>query len=268
MKRLGIIGGGAMGSAIIHGILTNNIITPEELFLLELDREKRNLLQQQYGLNLVESLQQLTQSCDTIILAIKPQVVPLLAAELKQYTSEAHLIISIVAGITLDYFENEIPLPRFIRVMPNTPAKIGKAVSVYCTGSKATGKDCQTTELIFGAIGTVLRLNESQMDAATAVSGSGPAYVFYLIEAMVDAGVMLGLTRNDSFNLVVGTFIGAAEMLRESGEHPAKLSNDVTSPGGTTAAALYELQQNAVAGSIMKALKAAAERSQALGRRN
>jgi pyrroline-5-carboxylate reductase len=150
--------------------------------------------------------------------------------------------------------------------MPNTPAKIGKGVSAYALGKNTTAQDDQQVAALLGCVGKVIKVPEHLLDAVTAVSGSGPAYVYYFIGALIDAGVMIGLSRADATVLVTETVLGSAELMRETAEDPVKLMNEVTSPGGTTAAALFELQQGACAGIIMKAVLAAAQKSKELGR--
>ncbi len=266
MKQLGIIGGGAMGSALLKGILNQGLMQPDDIYLAEVDQVKRTRFEEEYHIHGTSNPSGLTDICQTLILAVKPNIIPGVLDELAGKTGHQHLIISIAAGITLNALESKLQKARIVRVMPNTPAKIGKGVSAYALGSKTiAGDDEQVVELL-GCIGKVIKVSEHSLDAVTAVSGSGPAYVFYFIEAMIDAAVMIGLSRADALVLVGETFLGSAELLRESAEDPAKLRNEVTSPGGTTAAALYELQQGACAGIIMKAVVAAAQKSKELGR--
>lgn len=264
MNKLGMIGCGAMGTAIVGGLIKNGLISSDRLFVFEPNREKTDQLKKEFGLNIVESINELTDTCQTIIIAVKPQVMSQVLEELKSNVVH-HLLISIAAGITLSFLESRIHQAKIVRVMPNTPARFGMGVSVYAPGRLADNTDCMWVEQIFTSVGKVLKIPEYQMDAVTAVSGSGPAYVFHFIEAMIDAGVMLGLTRQDASVLVIETFRGATEMIRQTGEHPAKLKNEVTSPGGTTAAALYEFEKGALTGIMMNALIAGARRSAELG---
>ncbi|HEX3045452.1 MAG TPA: pyrroline-5-carboxylate reductase [Bacillota bacterium] len=265
MKQLGIIGGGAMGSALLKGIISRGLVRPENIFVVEVDPAKRARLEEEHHIHGVSNLSELTANCQILILAVKPNIIPRVLDELAGKVDEQYLVISIAAGITLNALESKLQKARVVRVMPNTPAKIGKGVSAYALGSKTiAGDDEQVTELL-DCVGKVVKVPEHLLDAVTAVSGSGPAYVFYFIEAMIDAAVMIGLSRADAVVLVRETFLGSAELLRETAEEPAKLRNEVTSPGGTTAAALFELQQGACAGVIMKAVAAAAQKSKELG---
>ena len=264
MFKLGIIGGGAMGAALLEGVLKANLLTAEQIYLFEIDPGKRDDLQNRTGCQVTTGLKELTAETQTVILAVKPQVITNLLKELTPLVDRNHLLISIVAGISLESLESQLPKARFVRVMPNTPARIGRGVAVYASGHNATGVDAEKVAAIFGCVGIALQLPEHLFDAVTALSGSGPAYVCKFIGALVDAGVMLGLSRQDAVVMATETVAGTAELLKSTQEHPAKLMNDVTSPGGTTAAALFELEKAAFNAAIMKAVAAAAYRSKEL----
>jgi pyrroline-5-carboxylate reductase len=266
--ELGIIGGGAMGSALVNGVIRNGLIGANQIGLVELDQSRGQTLKSSLGINLVGSPEELARDCRTIILAVKPVHLPGVLREIASQCHEEHLLISIAAGIQLEGMEAIVPKSRLIRVMPNTPARIGKGVSAYCLGRKALPEDAEKVEAVLGCIGKVLRVTEDKLDAVTALSGSGPAYVYYFLDSLINAGVLLGLTRKDAATLAVETVLGAAELLKCSGEHPHQLMNEVTSPGGTTAAALYELEKAAFAGIVMQAVQAAAVRSKELGKGN
>lgn len=261
MFKLGIIGGGAMGSALLDGVVQAGLLKPENLFLMETDQLRREALRNKLGINLCLNPAELARECRLIVLAVKPQVLPEVLRELRPEVNSEHLLISIAAGASLAMLENQIPEGRFVRVMPNTPARIRRGVAAYAAGNKVTSAEVQQVEAIFGCVGEVLPVPERLMDPVTALSGSGPAYVYYFIEALIDAGVLLGLGRDQARTLALETLIGAAEMLKQTGEHPARLRDEVTSPGGTTAAALYELEKAGVAGALMTAVHAAARRS-------
>jgi pyrroline-5-carboxylate reductase len=264
MDKLGIIGGGAMGSALLKGVIQAGLIKPGAVFIIEPDQGKLKSLQESFGIHPVSSPTELAGECRVIILAVKPQMMAGVLKDLSPVLNESHLVISIAAGINLAFLEQYSARAKFVRVMPNTPARIGRGVSAYCLGTNCRPGDREAVEAIFGCVGTVLAANESQMHAITGLSGSGPAYVYYFLESLIDAGVMLGLSRDMATVMAVQTVLGSAELLKASNEHPAKLKNEVTSPGGTTAAGLFELEQGAVAGTIMKAVRAAAERSKEL----
>jgi pyrroline-5-carboxylate reductase len=261
LVKLGIVGGGAMGSALLDGVVQAGLLKPDTIFLLETNQSKRETLQTKLGINICRDLAELARQCQSIILAVKPQVLPDLLRELRPEINSDHLLISIAAGVSLAALENQIPQGRFVRVMPNTPARIRRGAAAYAIGNNITNADTVQVEAIFGCVGEVLQVKEGLMDSVTALSGSGPAYVYYFIEALIDAGVLLGLGRDQAKTLAVETVIGAAEMLKQTGEHPARLRNEVTSPGGTTAAALFELEKAGIAGTLMTAIQAAARRS-------
>lgn len=264
MDKLGIIGGGAMGSALLKGVIKAGLVKPEAIFIVEPDQLKLKSLQDSFGISHKADPIALADECRIIILAVKPQIIATVLNELAPLLNESHLVISIAAGISLTCLEESTAKAKFVRVMPNTPARIGQGVSAYCLGKSCQASDREVVEAIFGCAGIVFEVKESQMHAVTALSGSGPAYVYYFMEALIDAGVMLGLTRELAAGMVTQTVLGSAELLKISGEHPAKLKNEVTSPGGTTAAGLFELEKDAVAGTMMKAVRAAAERSKEL----
>ena len=255
-----------MGSALLNGVIEGGLVRPDTVFLVETDPKKRDSLRESLGINLCGTVGELAQECSIIVLAVKPQVLPAVLREFGAELTTGHLIISIAAGISLSVLEKLIPQGRFVRVMPNTPARIRRGVSVYAVGKDVTTDEVGQVEAIFGCVGQVLSIPEHLMDAVTAISGSGPAYVYYLIEALIDSGVLLGLGREQAQILALETFIGAAEMLKQTGEHPAKLRGEVTSPGGTTAAGVFELEKAGVTGIMMTAAQAAARRSAELNR--
>lgn len=266
MNRLGMVGGGAMGSALLEGIIQAGLFKPDTVFLAETDQAKRESLQKRLGLKLCASFGEMARECQLIVLAVKPQVLPAILQELGPAVTPGHLLISIAAGISLATLKKQVPQGRFVRVMPNTPARIRRGIAAYALGENITSAEAKQVEAIFSCVGRAISVPEHLMDAVTALSGSGPAYVYYLIEALIDAGVLLGLGRDQAQTLAIETFIGAAEMLKQTGEHPAKLRNEVTSPGGTTAAALFELEKAGVSGILMTAVQAAARRSAELNR--
>ncbi len=256
-----------MGSALLDGVIQSCLLKPDSVFLVETDQVKGESLRKRWDLKLCGSLGELTRECRLIMLAVKPQVLPAVLRELRPTITPDHLLISIAAGISLTALEEQIPQGRFVRAMPNTPARIRRGVAAYATGNNITPAEAEQVEAIFGCVGQALSVPEHLMDAVTAISGSGPAYVYYLIEGLIDSGVLLGLGRDQARTLAVETFIGAAEMLKQSGEHPARLRNEVTSPGGTTAAALFELEKAGVSGILMTAVQAAARRSAELNQK-
>lgn len=256
-----------MGSALLNGVIEAGMIKPESVFLMEIDPQKRDLLRERLGINLCGTVGELARECKTMVLAVKPQVLPAVLGEVETEITTEHLLISLAAGMSLSALEELIPQGRFVRVMPNTPARIRRGVTAYAVGKNVTTNEVEQVEAIFGCVGRVLSIPEHLMDAVTAISGSGPAYVYYMIEALIDSGVLLGLGREQAQTLALETFIGAAEMLKQTEEHPAKLRAEVTSPGGTTAAGILELEKAGVSGIVMTAAQAAARRSAELAQK-
>ena len=239
---------------------------PDDLIITERYEERANELSQRYGVKSVSNAEAARQA-DTIVLAVKPQDMDVLLAELAPLVTPDRLIVTIAAGITTSAIERQLAdgVP-VVRVMPNTPALVGEAMSAVAAGAHASADHLERAEELFRPVGKVVRLPESQLDAVTALSGSGPAYVFYLVEAMTDAGILLGLPRAVAHELIVQTVYGAAVMLRETGEHPVALREAVTSPAGTTIAAIRELENHGVRAAFLSALEAARDRSRELAK--
>lgn len=266
--KLGFIGGGRMAEALIQGVLDSSLLGANQILVVDPSNERRDLLQKDYGVDVYEDSSSVWQECDVVILAVKPQVVADLLKEVKDQVNEKHLIISIAAGIPLDTLEKGLSGRgcRIIRVMPNTPAIVQQSASALSPGEGVTEDDMVTAKSIFDAVGTSVVLDESLLDAVTGLSGSGPAYVFSFIEAMVDAGLKVGLSRPIAESLVLQTVLGSVKLAIDSKDHPAQLRAMVTSPGGTTIAGLHELEKAGFRGIIMDAVEAATRRSQELGK--
>jgi pyrroline-5-carboxylate reductase len=212
------------------------------------------------------SVAQAVVAARTLVIAVKPQDIDPLLAELREVITSEHLVVSVAAGITTAKIENALPPGvAVVRCMPNTPALVDEAMTAVAAGEHADEAHLAIAESLLAAVGRVVRVPESQLDAVTALSGSGPAYFFFLVEAMIDAGILLGLPRALSAELIVQTAIGSAVMLRDSGEHPVQLREAVTSPGGTTIAAIRELEVHGVRAALLAAIEAACLRSRELG---
>jgi len=262
-KRIGFIGGGNMAEAIIKGLLAGGV-SAEAIMVAEPLQPRREYLSSEYSVLTNDNLDVAKRS-DIIILAVKPQVAASVLTGLEPVISTDKLIISIMAGISTDFIEKTLTSGvRVVRTMPNTPALIQSAATAVCPGRKATDQDIETAREIFTRVGTVVAVPEKQMDAVTGLSGSGPAYVFTFIEALSDAGVKNGLPRDVATALAIQTVLGAARMAAETGDHPALLREKVTSPGGTTIAALHSLENGRFRGVIMDAVDAASQRSREL----
>jgi pyrroline-5-carboxylate reductase len=264
IKRIAFLGGGNMAEAIIKGLLRENSGVP--LMIAEISGERRAYLAKTYpNVRIVENSDEAATWGEVIILAIKPQQATSVLSTLEQALGSGKLIVSIMAGVRTSFIEEALENgTRVVRVMPNTPALVGTGATAICAGRNAGIKDLDCVEGIFARTGLVVRVDEKQMDAVTGLSGSGPAYVFTFIEALTDAGVKNGLTRDISARLALQTVLGAARMLAETGEHPAKLRDQVTSPGGTTIAALHVLENGRFRGVVMDAVDAACQRSKEL----
>jgi len=267
--RLGFIGGGRMAEALIQGILKSRIISASDILVSEPVIDRRNFLTDTYGVATYSSSEDedIWSDCRTIILAVKPQVIKTVLKEAGTKIDDRHLLISIAAGIQTSVIEAILTecRCRIIRVMPNTPAFVLEAASAVCQGPRASQEDMNTALAIFNSIGRSVILEEKYFDAVTGLSGSGPAYVFTFIEALIDAGLKVGLNRADAELLVMQTVLGSVKLAMDSREHPAQLRAMVTSPGGTTIAGLHELEAAGFNGIIMDAVEAAAERSKELG---
>lgn len=260
---IAVIGAGKMGEALISGLLKAGT-SPDDVLITERYESRAQELVQHYGVKAVSNVDA-ARLADTLLLAVKPQDMEALLTELSPIVRPDRLVVTIAAGVPTSAIERRlvegVPV---VRVMPNTPALVGEAMSAVAAGAHAAEEHLVRAEEIFRPVGKVIRMPESQLDAVTALSGSGPAYVFYLVEAMTDAGILLGLPRAIAHDLIVQTVVGAGVMLRDSGEHPVTLREAVTSPAGTTIAAIRELEKHGVRAALLAALEAARDRSREL----
>ncbi|MDA8164165.1 MAG: pyrroline-5-carboxylate reductase [Desulfobacteraceae bacterium] len=265
--KLGFVGGGRMAEAMIKGILRAELISAGDILVADPDESRRTLLRKQYGVTVHPEAEAVWPACQTVVLAVKPQIMGKLLERSRGQVTGQHLIISIAAGIPLSLIEGTLAGSgcRAIRVMPNTPAIVQESASALSGGGQATPEDLATAKAIFDSFGTSVILDERALDAVTGLSGSGPAYVFSFIEALTDAGVKTGLSRPVAEKLVLQTVLGSVKLAMETGEHPAQLRAMVTSPGGTTIAGLHVMARAGFAGIIMDAVEAAANRSRELG---
>jgi pyrroline-5-carboxylate reductase len=257
---IAVIGAGRMGELVLAGLLKAGW-PPDRLVATTRRPERAAELAERYGIRPVQNLTAITQA-DVLALAVKPQDAGKLLDELGPKVPPGKLIVSLCAGLPTSFFTERLPggIP-VVRVMTNTPAQVDEAMTVISAGPYATEEHLALTEEIFQPLGKTLRVPESQQDAVTALSGSGPAYFYLLVEAMIDAGILLGLPRQVAHDLIVQTAIGSAVMLRDSGEHPVKLREAVTSPAGTTISAIRELENHGVRAAMLSALEAARDRA-------
>jgi pyrroline-5-carboxylate reductase len=267
-KKIGFIGAGNMAGAIIKGLVNSRAVPAEDIMAADPDTGRLDTLNKDYHVhNVTDDNAQVAEACDIIIIAVKPQAAEAAMEKISPILKTGKLLISIAAGIKTEFYEVYGRELRVVRVMPNTPAIAGEGAAAVCGGKHAAKEDINTALELFGAVGRAVSVTEKQMDAVTGLSGSGPAYVFKFIEALSDAGVKAGLARDVSTMLAAQTVLGSAKLVLETGEHPMKLKDMVTSPAGTTICGLHALEKGGFADSVMNAVEAAVKRSEELGRK-
>ena len=264
LGTLGIIGLGTMGSAIISGLIKSKIYMPSDIHVYDIDKNKKANAKKS-GHFVHDSIDELIESTGTIIIAVKPGDIDEVLNKLKDITKKIELVISVAAGISTAKLESVLKDIPVIRVMPNAPCMAGAGAIVITKGSKALEKHAKIAKTIMGATGFVTELPEKLMDAVTGLSGSGPAYVALMIEALSDGGVKMGIPRQTALKLAAETVFGTAKLILVNGIHPSKLKDMVTSPGGTTIEGISVLEMGGVRGSIIEAVEAATLRSKELG---
>ena len=263
MKQTAILGAGVMGETLLSGLVRAGRRV-DALLVGEKRPERAHELEERYGVAVVSNVEA-AEKADTVALVVKPQDMGDLLDEIAPVLRAGQLVCSLAAGITTGFIESRVPEGvAVVRVMPNTPALVDEGMAAISPGSHCDDEHLAEVEALMASTGKVLRVPERQMDAVTAISGSGPAYLFFVVESMIEAGVHLGLPRSTATDLVVQTVVGSATMLRETGSHPVVLREQVTSPGGTTAAALRELEIHKVRAAFLAAMEAARDRSRAL----
>src|SRR5215203_3993610 len=264
--KIGFLGAGKMASALAKGFVAAKIVSPKQLGASDVMASARDAFAKEVGGNIADSNLDLVRFANVLSLAVKPDQVPAVLAGIKPAFTDKHLLISIAAGVTIAKMEEALPLrARVIRVMPNTPALVGAGASGYALGSHANAEDREIAQKLLGAVGMAFAVKESLLDAVTGLSGSGPAYVFQIIEALSDGGVAAGLPRDVATRLAAQTVLGSAKMVLQTGLHPGALKDMVTSPGGTTIEGLHEMEKGKVRASLMNAVRAATEKSKKLG---
>jgi pyrroline-5-carboxylate reductase len=261
---IAVLGAGKIGEALLSGLLDGGHRTDELLFT-ERHPERSAQLTEQYGVAGV-SLTEAAKAAEVLVVAVKPQDIEPLLAELAPLVGPQTLIVSLCAGLPTALYERRLGAIPVVRVMPNTPMLVGEAMSVASAGRHAGPEHIAVVERLLSHVGKVIELPESQQDAVTALSGSGPAYFYFLVEAMIDAGILLGLPRAIAEQLIIQSAIGAAKMLAQSDEHPVLLREAVTSPAGTTINAIRELEKHGVRAALLDAIEAARDRSVELGK--
>ncbi len=265
-ERVAFIGAGVMGEAMIKGLLHQKLLAPAHITAADPRADHLEDLRQRYGIAITTDNVAAARTADVIVLSTKPQVMGKVLPQLRDQVDARQLIVSIVAGLPLKTIADSLHNQRVVRSMPNTPGQIGQGITVWTALPAVAAEQRGQAEMLLGALGQQIYADDERfLDMATAVSGSGPAYVFLFMEALIDAGVHLGFARREAEALVTQTLLGSVLYARQSGLHPAQLRNQVTSPGGTTAAALQAMEKGGLRTVLSEGLWAAYRRSQALG---
>lgn len=265
-KQVGFVGTGNMGEALIKGLLHGRLCRPEQIICSDIRPERQKAMRESYGVKTTSNNSEVVKHSDIVVLAVKPQIMKAVVMEIAKYLGSSKLIISIAAGVAIEAIEScanqELKL---IRVMPNICVSVGEGVSAIAAGKHATKEDMMVAKAIFDSAGKSLFIEENLLDAVTGLSGSGPAFIFLIIDALADAGVKVGLARSDALLLASQTVLGSAKLLIETGEHPGRLKDLVTSPGGTAIAGLHTLEEGGLRTTLINAVEVATQRSKALG---
>jgi pyrroline-5-carboxylate reductase len=260
---LAILGAGVMGETVLSGLIRAGW-EPDQIVATDRRPERQIELTERYSIKMLENAEA-AAAADTLILVVKPQDMTDLLTEIRDALRPGALVVSLAAGVDIAAIESQLPPGTpVVRAMPNTPAQVDEGMAAISPGSHASAEHLDRVTDILSATGQVVSVPERYQDAVTAISGSGPAYLFFVVEAMIEAGVHLGLPRDTTTQLVVQTMLGSAKLLRETGEHPTVLRERVTSPGGTTAAAIRQLEEHKVRAAFIIAMEAARDRSRAL----
>jgi pyrroline-5-carboxylate reductase len=267
-KKIGLIGGGNMGEALIKGLLQSGHFDTSQITVTDISRDRLSYLQENYQVSTMNENGKVARAADVIILAVKPQQMGDVLGEIHAQLQHLPLVISIAAGVTIAAIEQvlgkDVPV---VRVMPNTPALVLTGATAIAGGAHANSDHIATARMLFESVGLVVEVDESHMDAVTGLSGSGPAYVYLFIEALTDGGVLMGLPRPVARDLAVQTTMGAAKLAANSGSHLAALKDQITSPGGTTIHGLAVLESGGMRAMLMEAVEAATQRSEQLGKK-
>ena len=263
---LGFLGTGNMAEALLKGILRAGVFRADAIWGSDPRKSRCEVMKERYGIAVTTHNLDVVRKANLVVLSVKPQVLVSVCDEIAPHLKPRALVISVAAGVPLAVLQAHLPQgTRIVRVMPNTPALVGAGATAIAAGETATAEDLAITERIFKSVGMTVVLDEEQLDAVTGLSGSGPAYLFLVIEALSDAGVKMGLSRYNALALAAHTVLGSAKLLIETGEHPGHLKDMVTSPGGTAIAGLHTLEAGGLRTTLMNAVEAATKRSRELG---
>ena len=268
-KKYGFIGAGNMAEALMKGMISSGLCTADDLIASEVVPERRDYVARTLGIVVTTDNVEVVKEAKTIILAVKPNVVSIVLDELKPLLTADHLVISIAAGVKISFIEAHLNWGvRVVRVMPNQPCLVGASASGFALGKSAKKEDKDAVQTILDSVGVAFAMDEKLLDAVTGLSGSGPAYIYLVIEAMADGGVLAGLPRDVALQLAAQTVIGAGKTYLETRKHPGELKDMVASPGGTTIEGLRVLEEAGVRGAFINAVEAGAKRSEELGGKN
>ena len=265
-QTIGFLGTGNMAEALIKGLTVAGVVDPTQIHGSDPRRERCDEMHARYGIHATVHNEDVVRHAEIVVLSVKPQILPKVLDEVAPHLKPQALIISIAAGMPIAAIERRLPPGmRVVRTMPNTPALVGAGATAIAAGQHAKDDDVEATRRIFDAVGMTVVLDETQLDAVTGLSGSGPAYVFLIIEALSDAGVKMGLSRYNAQALAAQTVLGSAKLLIETHEHPGRLKDMVTSPGGTAIAGLHTLEAGGLRTTLINAVEVATNRSRELG---
>ena len=272
-KKLGFVGGGNMTEALVRGLVTGSSIEAKNILVSDPISERLEYMHKEYRVKTTLNNRELVQESEILILAVKPQVATNVLEHFADLVDGNKLVVSVVAGLSINSIENYLDTEgkkkiSVVRTMPNTPALVQEGVTAICNNDRVSKVDMEIAHHIFEAIGQTVDVEEAHIDAVTGLSGSGPAYIFMIIEALSDAGVKVGLSREVSTALTIQTVLGSAKLARDSEKHPSELKSMVTSPGGTTISGLHKLEEGGLRAALMNAVESATNRSKELGKKS
>lgn len=266
-KKIGFVGAGNMAEAMIKGLLHSGVSKPQDIVASDVRKDRLGFIKELFDVSVCEKNEDAVDQADIVVLAVKPQILEPVLLELADHLDTSKLIISIAAGVSLATIESHLKKDlRLIRAMPNIAALVLESATAICPGTHASQEDLGLAKAVFDSVGKTVTIEEGLMDAITGLSGSGPAYLFLIIDALADAGVKVGLSRHNALTLSAQTVLGAAKLLIQTGEHPGRLKDLVTSPGGTAIAGLHTLEEGGLRTTLINAVEVATRRSGELGK--
>ena len=266
-KKIGFVGAGNMAEAMIKGLLHSGVSKPQNIVASDVRKDRLGFIKELFDVSVCEKNEDAVDQADIVVLAVKPQILEPVLLELADHLDTSKLIISIAAGVSLATIESHLKKDlRLIRAMPNIAALVLESATAICPGTHASQEDLGLAKAVFDSVGKTVTIEEGLMDAITGLSGSGPAYLFLIIDALADAGVKVGLSRHNALTLSAQTVLGAAKLLIQTGEHPGRLKDLVTSPGGTAIAGLHTLEEGGLRTTLINAVEVATRRSGELGK--